>query len=101
YDHHGRGETGPIRLEPQMARQEVAVTVHIRVLRPGRAAEIVQVMVIMQLREHDLADQENNRQQVSQELVVRENLQEQHQGPDQQELQTLRRNVGQIQSRLD
>src|SRR3954469_26047956 len=25
YDHHGYGETGPIRLEPHVARQEVAI----------------------------------------------------------------------------
>ena len=69
----------PVQQVPVPSREEVAETVHVRVLHLGQAGNVVQVVVEVQHAKHHLPRQQQNHRQVADELVVAQNLQRERQ----------------------
>ncbi|KAG1389550.1 hypothetical protein G6F59_015506 [Rhizopus arrhizus] len=98
--HQGQQEQCPVALERQLAGQEVAVAIHVRIRGDRPAAEVVDVLRVVEHAQHALADHHHDQQRVADELVVGQYLEHQRQASHQDVDHRIQRQAAQVQQWL-
>ena len=79
----------------------MAIAIHVRIQRGGRTAEVVQMMVEVELAQRYATDHVQHEQQVAREFMVGDHLQEDCERANEHEVRRGERNGANIKARLE